>query len=99
MPSRRLPGSRSSVSCATIGITVCRSQWGQRLSFPTPADPPRTLTVVVRTRLPDPHTLFPAIRRAIREIDPAVPAFRVQTLEEVVWRSLWRQRLQGQVLG
>jgi putative ABC transport system permease protein len=39
------------------------------------------------------------VRSAIRELDPAVPAVRVQTFDEAVSRSLWRQRLQGQVLG
>jgi ABC-type antimicrobial peptide transport system permease subunit len=41
----------------------------------------------------------PAVRAAIRELDPTVPAFRIQSFDEVVSRSLWRQRLQGEVLG
>src|SRR3712207_5139661 len=56
-------------------------------------------SLAIRTRLPDPHDLTPAVRSAIRELDPTVPAFRVQTFDEVVSRSLWRQRLQGKVLG
>jgi len=41
----------------------------------------------------------PAVRSAIREIDAEVPAYQVQSFEQVVSRSLWRQRVQGQVLG
>ena len=67
--------------------------------LPMAVDPPLTRTVVIRTALPDPHDLMPAVRAIIRDLDPAVPAFRVQTFDEVVSRSLWRQRLQGQVFG
>jgi ABC-type antimicrobial peptide transport system permease subunit len=44
-------------------------------------------------------TLAPAVREVLKELDPDVPAFQVQTLAQAVSRSLWRQRLQGQVLG
>jgi putative ABC transport system permease protein len=67
--------------------------------LPATIDPPSTLTVAIRTRRSDPHTIIPAVRSAMRELDPAVPAFRIQTFDEVVARSLWRQRLQGEVLG
>jgi putative ABC transport system permease protein len=67
--------------------------------LPTAIDPPLTLSLAIRTRLPDPHTIVPAVRGVLRELDPSVPAFRIQTFEEVVARSLWRQRLQGEVLG
>jgi putative ABC transport system permease protein len=67
--------------------------------LPAALDPPHSQTLAIRTRLDDPHTLVPAVRAVLRELDPTVPAFRIQTFEEVVWRSLWRQRLQGEVLG
>ena len=67
--------------------------------LPMAVDPPLTRTVAIRSRLKDPHDLMPAIRAIIRELDPTVPAFRVQTLDEVVTRSLWRQRLQSEVFG
>jgi ABC-type antimicrobial peptide transport system permease subunit len=34
----------------------------------------------------------------LKELDPEVPPYQLQTFEEVVGRSLWRQRLQSQVL-
>ncbi|HJR63776.1 MAG TPA: ABC transporter permease [Gemmatimonadaceae bacterium] len=61
--------------------------------------PTLTQGVVLRTALADPLSLVPAVRGAVRELDSDVPVYRIQTLEEVVDASLWRQRLQGQVLG
>jgi len=56
-------------------------------------------TFVVRTKLADPQTLVPAVRAIVREMDAALPTYLVQTLDQVVARALWRQRLQGRVLG
>jgi predicted permease len=67
--------------------------------LPATIDPPLTLSLAIRTRLSDPYGVVPAVRAAMRELDPGVPAFRIQTFDEVVSRSLWRQRLQGEVLG
>jgi putative ABC transport system permease protein len=72
---------------------------GPAIYFPQLAAPSASQTLVVRTALPDPMALAPAVREVLRELDPDVPAFQVQTLEQAVSRSLWRQRLQGEVLG
>lgn len=56
-------------------------------------------TVVIRTSLPDPFTLVPALRQAARALDADVPVYDVKTLEQQVSRSLWRQRLQASALG
>lgn len=72
---------------------------GPAVYFPQLANPSASQTLVLRTSLPDPMALVPAVREALKELDPDVPAFQVQTLEQAVSRSLWRQRLQGQVLG
>ena len=72
---------------------------GPAVYFPLLTRPDREQTVVLRTRLEDPRTLAPAVRRVIAELAPAAPAYNFQTMEDVVSRSLWRQRLQGQVLG
>jgi ABC-type antimicrobial peptide transport system permease subunit len=60
--------------------------------------PVRTLTIVLRARSGDPTALAPALRAAVREIDPRIALYEVQTFAEVVSRSFWRQRLQGSVL-
>jgi len=49
-------------------------------------------TLVVRSRVQT-GSLVPAIRRAIREVNPNQATFRVQTLEAVVDESLGSQRL------
>src|SRR5207248_10973514 len=56
-------------------------------------------TIVVRTTREDPHTLIPAIRSAVRALDPKLALYQVQTFDEAVANSLWRPRLQGNVLS
>jgi putative ABC transport system permease protein len=102
----KLGSAESTAPWATI-VGVMRDYRHYRLPeemdaaifLPATVNPPLTLTLAIRTRLPDPHDIIPAVRTAMRELDPAVPAFRIQTFDEVVSRSLWRQRLQGEVLG
>jgi putative ABC transport system permease protein len=60
---------------------------------------PSTETIVLRVKRGDPISLVPTVRRLLRELDPDVPMYRIQTMEESLARSLWRQRLQGEVLG
>jgi len=102
----RIGGAGSSDPWATI-VGVARDYRHYRLSepmgpaiyFPYAAVPLLQQTLAIRTSLADPLALAPAVRAAIRELDPDVPAYEVQTFEQAVSRSLWRQRLQGQVLG
>ena len=63
------------------------------------ARPSSQQTLVLRTKLEDPRTLEPAVRSALRDLNKDAPAYQVQTFEQVVSTSLWRQRMQGQVLG
>jgi predicted permease len=72
---------------------------GPATYFPWPAWPTRGQTLVIRTTRDNPASLIPALLAAVRAIDPQVPLSEVQTFEEVVSRSLWRQRLQGNVLA
>jgi predicted permease len=72
---------------------------GPATYFPWLAWPTRGQTLVIRTTLHDPASLLPRLQAAVRAIDPQVPLSEVQTFEEVVSRSLWRQRLQGNVLA
>ena len=59
----------------------------------------RSQTFVVRTTAADPYGLVPSIRAAVRELDPQIAIYAVKTMNDAVTQSLWRQRLQGQVLG
>jgi putative ABC transport system permease protein len=72
---------------------------GPATYFPSLAWPTRGQTVVIRTSVDDPVSLVPQVAAAVRAIDPQVPLSEIQTFEEVVSRSLWRQRLQGNVLA
>ena len=66
--------------------------------YPYAARPSRQQTIVIRTG-GDPNALVPSLRAAVREIDPNVALQQVQTFDEAVSRSLWRQRLQSNVLS
>jgi putative ABC transport system permease protein len=59
----------------------------------------RSQTLVVRTTAGDPYSLVPMIRAAVRELDPQIALYDVKTMDDAVSQSLWRQRLQGRVLG
>jgi predicted permease len=61
--------------------------------------PGRSQTLVIRTNRADPYELVPAIRAALQGIDPQVALYDIRTMEDQVSQSLWRQRLQSQVLG
>jgi putative ABC transport system permease protein len=72
---------------------------GPALYMPLFENPVLTQTVVIRTSSPDPMALVPAVRRELAALDVNIPLYRIQSLEQAVDRSLWRQRFQGQVLG
>ncbi len=63
--------------------------------------PGYTQTVVVRTAasVSDPMSLAPRMLGILKELDAEIPAYEMQTLAQAMDRSLWRQRLQGQVIG
>jgi putative ABC transport system permease protein len=72
---------------------------GPAVYYPYAVYPARQQTIVMRTTRADPHVLIPTLRAAVRAIDPKLALYQVQTFEEAVARSLWRQRLQGNVLS
>jgi putative ABC transport system permease protein len=72
---------------------------GPAMYYPYAAAPTSQQTFLVRARDGRPEHLVPAIRAAMRELDPDVPMFQVQTMTDVVGSMLWQSRLQGQVLG
>jgi ABC-type antimicrobial peptide transport system permease subunit len=65
-----------------------------QLYYPAGDHGRRSMSLVARTP-GDPAALAPALRRAIREIDPGAAVANVHTLEEVARQSLWHQRLFG----
>jgi putative ABC transport system permease protein len=72
---------------------------GPAVYYPYAVYPGRQQTIVIRTTRQDPHSLIPVLRGAVRALDPKLALYQVQTFEEAVARSLWRQRLEGNVLS
>ena len=54
--------------------------------------------VVVRTHA-DPHTLLPAVRQVVRELDPSAPLSNVATIDELVTQSLERPQSLSLLVG
>jgi putative ABC transport system permease protein len=59
----------------------------------------RSQTLVIRTSVDDPYTLVPSLRAALHDVDPQLAMYDVKTMGDAVDQALWRQRVQGQVLG
>jgi predicted permease len=59
--------------------------------FPQPQYPARSMNVVLRSGA-DPTALAASARRALHDFDPALPIYRVRTMEERVGESLARRR-------
>lgn len=55
--------------------------------------------LVVRTTLADPASLFPAIRGAVREVDPEIPLANAEEMRSIVDRSLSRASFTMTLLG
>jgi predicted permease len=71
---------------------------GPAIYFPMLAQPAYSQTLAIRTR-GDLGVAATRLRGTLGALDPGVPAYQLRSLGDVVTRSLWRQRLQGQVLG
>lgn len=61
-------------------------------------DPPGRLSFVVRTAIA-PDRLIPAVRDAVRRLDPELPLYDVMSLEQVLRGSLAVRRLGSALLG
>jgi len=55
--------------------------------FPQAADPSATMTMAMHVRV-DPESIVPAVREALRQIDPELPLVAPRTMEENLRRSL-----------
>jgi putative ABC transport system permease protein len=57
------------------------------------------MSLVVRTSTPDPASLTPALRAAVREMDKDQPLYEVRTMGALVTRSVARQRFSMTLIG
>lgn len=102
---KRIGGSGSEHPATVIGVIKDYRHYrlpqpmGPAMYYPYASYPIRMETVVIRTSHDHPQSLIPELRNAVRAIDKRVALYQVQTLEEVVSGSLWRQRLQGNVVS
>jgi predicted permease len=74
----------------TFGLT---SKSPYELYVPITQEPFNYLTVVLRTSAPDSSTVMPGVRQVVGAADPQLPISRVQTMAEVVSRSVSQPRL------
>jgi putative ABC transport system permease protein len=73
------------------------SPMGPAIYLPYFSRPVLAQTLVVRTS-GDPLTLVAPLQAAVYAIDPDVPVYQVQTMEQAMSRSLWLQRAPTQVV-
>jgi len=66
--------------------------------LPMDQNPFSVATLVLRTS-GDPQTLTAGLREAVRAVDPSLPVYRVETLEQVVGGALADQRFSAVLLG
>ena len=51
------------------------------------------LTMTLRTAVADPGSVATALRHEVHQLDPDLPVFNLRTMQDVVSRSCWAQRL------
>jgi predicted permease len=61
-------------------------------------EPFRTMSMAVRTS-GDPAAAAAAVRRAVADVDPALPLFDVFTMDEHIARNVWQPKFYGQQFG
>src|SRR6202041_304606 len=54
--------------------------------------------LLIRTNT-DPMSILPEVRKAVSELDPTQPIYHVETIDEVLYDSLARQRMIAVLLG
>jgi putative ABC transport system permease protein len=69
-----------------------------QLYVPYAYAPWRTMSLVVRVR-GEPAAFAPAMRRAVADVDPTLPLFEVQTMQDVERLSYWDKRLYGMLFA
>ncbi len=87
-----------------VGIARDIKQFGVRegtaegIYLPIAQSPPRTATIVLRVT-GEPTALAPLARRVIHALDPELAVFGVESLPQVLARSIWQPRLQAILVG
>jgi putative ABC transport system permease protein len=66
--------------------------------LPYRQDPPQGIALLVRSRL-DPGSVMNAVRREVQAVDQDQPVFTVQTMEQLISRSMWPYRVFGSLFA
>jgi predicted permease len=66
--------------------------------LPYRADPQRQATLMVRT-LADPAQVAASLRDALQLIEPDLPLFRIETMEQTLARQRWQYQVFGSMFG
>jgi predicted permease len=80
-------GVVGTINSIDLGAPVTK----ERIYYPAAQQAPRVMSVVLKT-IPDPQSLVPTLRAAVREIDPEQPIAEVLTMEQWIGRSLQTRR-------
>jgi putative ABC transport system permease protein len=59
----------------------------------------QTMSLIVRAAGASPVSLAETLRRCVREIDPGLPLFKVETLQDVITESITAARMNSVLLG
>jgi putative ABC transport system permease protein len=86
-------GMAGDVRTGGLGAEAARTVY-----VPTSQGAYNFMTVLVKSRN-DPAALIPAIRKAVRELDPALPLYHVRTMQAMVAGSVAQQRFQMLLIG
>ena len=92
------PGGNSPTFLTIIGVVGHVQNYGigqdtrVQLYFPYRQSPPTFVSFVLRTSL-EPSALSPAIRTAMREVEPTLPVFAVRTMDEIFDTTVTNQRI------
>jgi predicted permease len=87
-----------------VGIVADAKRWSMtappfpEVNSPFRQDPRPWSSLVIRTD-GDPAGAAPALRAAVRALDPDLPLTDVRTMESIVWESMTIQRLMSAMMG
>jgi predicted permease len=86
-PKFTIVGIVGTINSIDLGQPVTK----ERLYYPAAQQAPRSMSLVLKTG-PDPESLVPQVRAAVRGLDPEQPIAAVRTMDQWIGRSLQTRR-------
>ena len=99
-PSRQAPAGNVTIVGVVGDIKTDSFDAGgtPHIYLPEPQAPSYNAVVYLRTAA-DPGVLSEAIRREVQAVDPTIPVFGIQTMDEIVAKSMAARRFALEILG